>query len=318
MNIFCHIPRENWIVDRMGLEFKNRSSHTVSFTEINKETDVIWLLGSWCWDHIPTQILDSFRVVCTIHHEVPEKFTSKRRENFIARDRFVDFYLTYTEDTKKLINSLSKKPVEIIPHWINTEIWKKLDRSTCVKELNLPENKFLIGSFQRDTEGSDLTSPKLEKGPDIFVEKVCEISKFKDVHVVLGGWRRQFVINKLNENNIPYTYFELPSNDIVNKMYNALDLYIISSRCEGGPQSLFECAYLEIPQITTRVGQHIFIDDNCKYSIGEILTDEKLEKSKLSISANRKNIDSLLDYNHIEKYDDYFKNIEQKDNTLRE
>ena len=30
----------------------------------------------------------------------------------------------------------------------------------------------LVGSFQRDTEGSDLISPKLIKGPDIFIEIV--------------------------------------------------------------------------------------------------------------------------------------------------
>ena len=29
-------------------------------------------------------------------------------------------------------------------------------------------NDFVIGSFQRDTEGKDLTSPKLIKGPDIY------------------------------------------------------------------------------------------------------------------------------------------------------
>ena len=36
------------------------------------------------------------------------------------------------------------------------------------KLFNLPEDKLIVGSFQRDTEGSDLVSPKLEKGPDRF------------------------------------------------------------------------------------------------------------------------------------------------------
>ena len=36
------------------------------------------------------------------------------------------------------------------------------------------------------------------------IEKVKDISKFRDVHVLLGGWRRQFVIEKLEQFNIPY------------------------------------------------------------------------------------------------------------------
>ena len=144
---------------------------------------------------------------------------------------------------------------------------------------------------------------------DAFVKKVIEISKFKNVHVVLGGWRRQFVIKKLIENKIPYSYFELPEVEIVNKMYNALDLYIISSRCEGGPQSLFECAYLKIPLLTTHSGQHNLIDNSCKYKLDQVLDVKIVEKSAHAVSLNRKNIDHLLDVNHIKVYDSYLKGL---------
>ena len=39
----------------------------------------------------------------------------------------------------------------------------------------MSNNKFIIGSFQRDTLGSDLISPKLEKGPDILADKLIEM-----------------------------------------------------------------------------------------------------------------------------------------------
>ena len=48
--------------------------------------------------------------------------------------------------------------------------YKKENRSEIKKNLGFNESDFLIGSFQRDTEGKDLISPKLIKGPDIFVE----------------------------------------------------------------------------------------------------------------------------------------------------
>ena len=40
----------------------------------------------------------------------------------------------------------------------------------------------------------------------------------------------------------------------VNELYNILDLYIVSSRFEGGPQSVLECAITKTPIISTDVG----------------------------------------------------------------
>ena len=310
MKIFCHVPRENWIVDRMGIEFKNHSKHDVSFEKIENDTDIIWLLGSWCWNQIPINVLERFKVVCTIHHEVPWKFDEKRKQNFLDRDKIVDYYLTYTESTKDLIQSISNKPVKLISHWVNTSIWNKIDKNESRKDLGIPEDRFLIGSFQRDTEGFDLKTPKLEKGPDIFVKKAIEIAKLKNkVHVILAGWRRQYVIAELEKNNIDYTYFELPDIDILNKLYNALDLYIVSARCEGGPQAIFECGYLEIPVLTTEVGQHHLLDENCKFREEEKIDVNKIKLAYDSISKNKKNIDMLIDIKHISKYDEFLESI---------
>ena len=62
MKIFCHIPREKWFCDRYGDEYKNYSTHEVSFDTITNETDVIWLLASWCWNQIDHLILSSKKV----------------------------------------------------------------------------------------------------------------------------------------------------------------------------------------------------------------------------------------------------------------
>ena len=42
--------------------------------------------------------------------------------------------------------------------------------------MNIDKNTFLIGSFQKDTEGKT-NLPKLSKGPDIFVNIVKDIYK---------------------------------------------------------------------------------------------------------------------------------------------
>ena len=45
-----------------------------------------------------------------------------------------------------------------------------------------------MGSFQRDSEGSDLTKPKLIKGPDVYLEIVKRLYKENNnLEVVLTG-----------------------------------------------------------------------------------------------------------------------------------
>ena len=40
----------------------------------------------------------------------------------------------------------------------------------------------------------------------------------------------------------------------MNELYNCLDLYLVSSRCEGGPRSVFEAGLTQTPIISTRMG----------------------------------------------------------------
>ena len=46
----------------------------------------------------------------------------------------------------------------------------------------------------------------------------------------------------------------MPPFNELNELYNCLDLYIVSSRYEGGPQAIFECALTKTPIISTNVG----------------------------------------------------------------
>ena len=58
--------------------------------------------------------------------------------------------------------------------------------------------------------------------------------------------KRDFIINELNKENVPFKYFEMVNQQELNELYNCLDLYIVSSRIEGGPRAIPECALLEL------------------------------------------------------------------------
>ena len=72
-----------------------------------------------------------------------------------------------------------------------------------------------------------------------------------NLKVLLAGKRRQYVINELERHGIPYAYFKMASIKDLNELYNILDLYVVSSRLEGGPQAISECAITKTPIIST-------------------------------------------------------------------
>jgi glycosyltransferase involved in cell wall biosynthesis len=254
MKIYVNNPKESWVVDRFRKEWY--SNNKALSTKIIGTSDVIWIIAPWTWRKIPIKQLQNKRVICTIHHIDEQKFNTKEKNDFYDRDLIVDEYHTISNSTFKQLNQLTDKKIHVIPFWINTKIWKELDNKNDIKKkLGINQNDFVIGSFQRDTEGSDLISPKLSKGPDQFLKVVKHINTERNnLVVLLSGKRRQYIINKLEENNINYRYFEMVDFDTLNEFYNILDLYIVASRVEGGPASLMECAILKIPIISTDVG----------------------------------------------------------------
>lgn len=253
--VFVLPPQEDWIVDRFVNEW-NVDNLDISVLD-PKKADVIWLLADWCWEQLPFEFLKSKKVITTVHHIVPEKFNESDKIRFLHRDTVTDVYHVYNEKTENFIKSFTKKPIKLINYWANQNIWKKTDtKSSLRKKYDLPE-KFLIGSFQRDTEGFDLSSPKLEKGPDLladYIEYKKNIFNDEKLHVVLAGWRRQYIIKRLKDANISFSYFERPSHTTINDLYQCLDLYPITARCEGGPQALIECGLLQVPVVSRDVG----------------------------------------------------------------
>ena len=112
----------------------------------------------------------------------------------------------------------------------------------------------MVGSFQKDTEGKS-EEPKLSKGPDIFANIVEDMKKeHQDLLVVLTGTRRSYLIGELERRGVKYRYFEMVSLEELNELYNCLDLYLVSSRVEGGPRAVFEAGITRTPIISTDVG----------------------------------------------------------------
>ncbi len=254
MKIYLNEANESWIVDRFRDEWINY--HPESTTSKIKESDLIWLIAPWVWKKIPKKNLKNKNVFCTIHHIDFEKFDNKERKNFFKRDKYVNVYHSISKKTTQQLRSLTDKEIITIPFWVNQNLfYENKDKSGLKQKYGINENTFIIGSFQRDTEGKDLISPKLSKGPDQFIEIVKHYySQNKNLLVLLAGKRRNYILDQLNKFDIPSLYLEMVRNEDLNELYNILDLYIVASRVEGGPRAIFECALTKTPIISTDVG----------------------------------------------------------------
>jgi hypothetical protein len=256
MKVYVLPAHEDWVVDRFVKEWAESNSDIATF--VPEEADVIWILAGWCWRKLSPALLSKKKVVVTVHHVVPEKFDNLKLADFIERDKFVTAYHVYNQVTYDFVRSISKKPIQILQYWANQDVWKKTsDKTTLRNKYRLPLRAYIVGSFQRDTEGFDLKTPKLEKGPDLFADYVTKLHNKlggHNLHVVLAGWRRQYVISRLKENSVNFSYFELPDQHTLNELYQTLDLYPVTARYEGGPQALIECGLLDVPVVSRSVG----------------------------------------------------------------
>ncbi len=305
MNVFMLSPRENWIIDRIASELLRTHPEVLSSNILNSE--LIWLAAGWCWNQIHPELLSSKKVIATIHHEVPEKFDKNRRDNFLLRDKYVDHYHVPAQKTKDFISKFTKKPITVLGYWYDNSLWHPANRNICKDNLGILQNDFVIGSFQRDTEGSDLVTPKLEKGPDLFCDYVEKLKNEKsNIHVLLGAWRRQYVINRLKKADIKYTYIELAPIEKLREMYGACDLYVVASRHEGGPQSILECAAMKVPIISTDVGMASeVLSKNC---IVDIRKDVYFPSSH-DIDLNYESVKKFELKDHSKRYVKLFKRI---------
>lgn len=185
----------------------------------------------------------------------------KKKEGKLALDKYVDKWHTSCDITKKQMVELgiSEDKIIVIPLGIDLNVFKPVgsaeEKNSLKKRLGIPNDKLLMGSFQKDGCGwGDGNEPKPVKGPDIYCDVVEQLSKKHDLFVVLTGPARGYVMNRLEKIGVPYIhkYFSNPND--VSIFYKVLDLYLVSSRAEGGPKSVLESLASGVPIVSTRVG----------------------------------------------------------------
>ena len=178
---------------------------------------------------------------------------------------------------KRLISwGVPNEKVVKIPLGVNTAKFtttNELQKSRIRESLKIPSQAILIGSFQKDGIGwGEGLEPKMIKGPDLFVKTLKILSKKNlPVYALLTGPSRGYVKKELKKNNIPFYHSFVSHPDELIPLYQALDLYLITSREEGGPMGLLESMSCGIPVVSTKVGM---ADDVIKDNINGAISNK--------------------------------------------
>jgi glycosyltransferase involved in cell wall biosynthesis len=174
------------------------------------------------------------------------------------------------EEMRELVQAAGVAPERVfqIPIGVDIDLFPPGGpglRTRARAELGLPATAFIIGSFQKDGVGlGEGREPKLVKGPDVLVGVIERLrAAIPELFVLLTGRARGYVRAELTRLGVPHRHFLLGSRNELAKLYHALDVYLVTSRQEGGPKALLESMATGVPLVTTRVGQ-----------VPEIVTDE--------------------------------------------
>ncbi len=97
--------------------------------------------------------------------------------------------------------------------------------------------------------------PKMIKGPDIYIEAM-RMMNMMGIKVVgfLTGPARGYVKQGLTAASIPFVHTYVKEHSDLVHCYHALDLYLVTSREEGGPMGLMESMASGVPVVSTQVG----------------------------------------------------------------
>lgn len=268
------------------------------FTTNISDAEIVYSIWPRKLLEIPENDLINKKIICAFDN--PPSFWIRQPE-FARLFRIVGLWVCHSRQSKEEAESLQLNVI-YFPYILGEEFLGTTSETFVddeKKRLGIPNNVYLIGNFQRDTEGQNLKIFKKQKGPDIFVELLRVLQeRGLSFHVVLAGPRRHWVIKELETSNIGYTYFgdrknndDLKSNlltrECLAKLYRIIDIYVLPSRWEGGPYAILEAIGMKTKIISTGVGL-----------AGEILSKEAIFENVYDAAAK---IEKDIQSNYLTK-----------------
>jgi glycosyltransferase involved in cell wall biosynthesis len=255
------VENSNWAVKDVGLSIVNnvKISASIAITYYGVRRSIVHYGSINTFIHATKGLRlphKSNYIVVTWFHIA---FNEPRIKYISEAVKYVDLWHTScTLTQKKLINlGIPSSKIIKIPIGVKLDAFSPAEEKRLLtrKDFSIPKGSVVIGSYQKDGNGwgRGLT-PKYVKGPDIFCDTIEALAKQRDIFVLLTGPARGYVKKRLKGAGIPFRHDFLDNSDDVALYYKVTDVYLITSREEGGPKQILESMASGVPVISTCVG----------------------------------------------------------------
>jgi glycosyltransferase involved in cell wall biosynthesis len=300
-----------WALDHDLQHLRRLSADFVDVVPLEK-AEIVHTVFWHALLRLPRRRLAGRRVVASLADKPQIVFS---RPEYLGIRDVVDVWLCEYYESLRFVSDCGL-PCMLLPDPIDLrQFVPPADRAASTaalkNRLGIPPDCYLIGNFHRDTSGADLTRPKKQKGADVLLETATLLrQRGVPVHFMLAGPRRHWIRQGFKERGIPYTFLgaELPGDDLrentlsldeVAGLYQGLDAYLITSRWEGAPNSVLECAATKTCVISTPVGQSPDI-----LRRDQLFDDAAAGAELLSRDVREHHLTAALEsaYEHVQKF----------------
>ena len=291
MNILLQNEGSGWVLDEIVKDYTKYTRHNV----VDKDPDIIWCVSM----HKVCDMTNyKCKKVASVHH-IDKYQMDQYGPMFKCINSSFDYCISPNDNTIEVASKDISIPFKKFPYWVLSNRMDNIVRKSETDEI-------VIGSFIKDSWGK---KPKLSKGPDIFLEILKELKKTYNIKILLSGMcGRRYLRDHFNKEGIKYEYYDVHPD--INDLYNKIDWYFVTSRYEGGPQSVLECSYRGIKILSTDVGmaKDVLHDDCICDNVDEFV--EKFSQDVNTVDYNRSSVRSkFVPEVIVPKLDDFFDNV---------
>ena len=125
--------------------------------------------------------------------------------------------------------------------------------------------------------------------------------KIPELFVLLSGPSRGYVKKELEKINVKYKHINFSNYEDLIKLYKCINVYLISSREEGGPRAIMESFASKTPLVSTNVGQAVdMIENNINAFKVDQIDEEMLADLIFSKVYNKDSrLDEIIDNGYL-------------------
>ena len=154
--IYLNKANESWVTDRFRAEWYKFNGNTTKYI---KNANIIWIIAPWTWKKLSKNKLEKQKQYAPFITLMKQKLM-KHLKGVQDRDKFIDIYHVPSKKSQIQLEAFTSKPIYQIPFWVDEKKFFQIEDKVNIRtKYGFKENDYIVGSFQRDTEGFDLTSP---------------------------------------------------------------------------------------------------------------------------------------------------------------